>query len=49
MIACQSSPVPMSLPASVATARGEGRKMVEIQPYSVAALQSARNAQTEAI
>src|SRR5262249_20906948 len=49
MIACQSSPVPTSLPASVATARGEGRKIVETQPYSVAALQSARNAQTERI
>src|SRR5579862_1515128 len=46
--ACQSSPVATSLLASVATARGEGRKIVEIQPYSVAALQSARNAQTDA-
>jgi len=27
----------MSLPASTATARGEGRKIVETQPYSVAA------------
>src|SRR5438445_7710063 len=48
-IACQSSPVPTSLPASAATARGEGRKIVETQPYSVATLQSARNAQTERI